>query len=130
MMPRTIDKLRAKLPGGKIGTYTIRGTLTVLPGLSLVLLEGIGVTEDRLLEVLERASSEVEIARWLRKHGDLSGTEALNRKLLGRQIEDVLAVVSMASITKVYPFVGNMAKTVPIFEVLLEDDRLAFPNHL
>ena len=38
MMPRTIDKLRAKLPGGKIGTYTIRGTITVLPGLSLVLL--------------------------------------------------------------------------------------------
>ena len=42
MVPRTIDKLRAKLPGGKIGGYTIRGMSTALPGLSLVLLDGIG----------------------------------------------------------------------------------------
>jgi hypothetical protein len=130
MVPRTIDKLRAKLPGGKIGTYTIRGMSIALPGLSLVLLEGIGVAEERLLEVVGRASVEDEIARWLRENADLSGVEALNMRLQGRQIEDVLALLPMATVVKVYPFVENMAKTTPMFEVLLQDDRLLFPNHL
>jgi len=130
MLPRTIDKLRANLPGGKIGTYTIRGSSPLLPGLSLVLLDGIGVTEQRLLEVVERASVEEEIADWLRQNGDLSTIAAtLNQKLLGRRIEDVQAVVPPAVIAKVYPFINEMAKTTPMFEVLLEDDRLMFPNH-
>jgi uncharacterized protein DUF5069 len=123
MLPRTIDKLRANLPGGKIGAYTIRGSSPLLPGLSLVLLDGIGVTEQRLLEVVERASVEEEIAEWLRQNGDLSTTAALNKKLLGRRIEDVQAVVPPAVIAKVYPCMNEMAKTTPMFEVLLEDDR-------
>ena len=124
MLPRTIDKLRANLPGGKIGTYTVRGSSPLLPGLSLVLLDGIGVTEQRLLEVVERASVEEEIADWLRQNADLSTTAALNKKLLGRRIDDVQAVVPPEIIAKVYPFINEMAKTTPMFEVLLEDDRL------
>jgi hypothetical protein len=124
MLPRTIDKMRANLPGGKIGTYTIRGSSSLLPGLSLVLLDGIEVTEQRLLEVVERALVEEEIADWLRLNGDLSTTAALNKKLLGRRIEDVQAVVPPEIIAKVYPFMNEMANTTPMFDVLLEDDRL------
>jgi hypothetical protein len=65
MLPRTIDKLRAKLPGGKIGSYTIRGSSPLLPGFSLVLLDGIGVTDDRLLKIVENAAVEKEIAHLL-----------------------------------------------------------------
>jgi hypothetical protein len=126
MLPRTIDKLRANLPGGKIGTYTVRGSSPLLPGLSLVLLDGIRVTEQRLLEVVERASIEEEIADWVRQNGDLSTIAALNKKLLGRRIEDVQAVVPPAVISKVYPFMNEMAKTTPMFEVLLQDDRRMF----
>jgi hypothetical protein len=130
MMPRTIDKLRAKLPGGKIGAYTIRGMSTALPGLSLALLDGIEVPEDRLLEVVAQASVEDEIAQWLRQNANLSQKDALNTKLQGRRIEDLLALLPMATVIKVYPFVEEMAKTTPIFEVLLEDDRLLFPDDL
>ena len=91
MVPRTIDKLRVKLPGGKIGGYTVRGMSTALPGLSLVLLDGIGVSEERLLQVVARASVEDEVAQWLRQNANLSQTESLNSKLRGRRIEDVLA---------------------------------------
>lgn len=128
MLPRTIDKLRAKLPGGKIGSYTIRGSSPLLPGFSLVLLEGIGVTDDRLLKIVEHAAVEDEIAHWLRRNADLSSVDILNRRLLRRRIEDVLAVVPQEVITKVYPFTEKMAKTTPMFDVLLEDDRLTFPN--
>jgi uncharacterized protein DUF5069 len=129
MMPRTIDKLRAKVPGGKIGAYTVRGSSPLLPGLSLVLLDGIGVTEDRLFRIVEQASVENEIADWLRKNADLSNIQLVNEKLLGRRIEDVQAVVPLAVIAKVYPFMEKVAKTTPMFDVLLQDDRLLFPNH-
>jgi hypothetical protein len=129
MMPRTIDKLRAQLPGGKIGAYTVRGSSPLLPGLSLVLLDGIGVTEDRLLRIVEQATTEDEIADWLRKNADLSNIESVNEKLLGRRIEDVQAVVPPAVLAKIYPFLEKMPKTTSIFDVLLEDDRLLFPNH-
>jgi hypothetical protein len=126
MLPRTIDKLRAKLPGGKLGAYTVRGSSPLLPGLSLVLLDGIGVTEECLLNVVQRASVEEEIANWLRENVDLRNVPAVNEKLLGRRIEDVLAVVPVAIFTKIYPFIEKMPKTTPIFDVLLEDDRLMF----
>ena len=129
MIPRTIDKLRAKVPGGKIGAYTVRGSSPLLPGLSLVLLDGIGVAEDRLSDVVRQASVENEIADWLRKNADLSKIESVNAKLLGRRIEDVQAVVPPEVIAKVYPFMEKMPKTTPMFEVLLQDDRLMFPNH-
>jgi Domain of unknown function (DUF5069) len=129
MVPRTIDKLRAQLPGGKIGGYTIRGMSTALPGLSLVLLDGIGVSEGRLLEVVAGASVEDEVAQWLRQNANLSQTEPLNSKLQGRRIEDVLTLLPLATVIKVYPFVQEMAKTTPMFDVLLADDRLLFPNH-
>jgi Domain of unknown function (DUF5069) len=128
VLPRTIDKLRAKLPGGKLGSYTIRGSSPLLPGLSLVLLDGIGVIEDRMLEIVEHAAVENEVADWLRRNANLSSVETLNRRLLGRRIEDVLAVVPPDIITKVYPIIEKMAKTTPMFDVLLEDDRLTFPN--
>jgi Domain of unknown function (DUF5069) len=83
MMPRTIDKLRAQLPGGKIGAYTVRGSSPLLPGLSLVLLDGIGVTEDRLLRIVEQATTEDEIADWLRKNADLSNIESVNENFSG-----------------------------------------------
>jgi len=101
MMPRTIDKLRAKLPGGKIGAYSV--TTAFVPGLSLVLLDGIGVTEECLLELVQKVSVEDEIADWLRRNADLSSVASLNEKLFSPRIEDVLAFVPAATFNKIYP---------------------------
>jgi hypothetical protein len=51
MMPRTIDKMRAQLSGGKTGAYSI--TTPFVPGLSILLLESIGVTEVRLRQRIQ-----------------------------------------------------------------------------
>ena len=127
MMPRTIDKLRAKLPGGKIGVYSI--TTAFGPGLSLLLLDDIGVTEKSLLEIVQKVSVEHEIADWLRRNADLSSVASLNDKLFSPRIEDVLAFIPAATFNEIYPAAERMTITSPIFEVLLEDDRLMFPNH-
>jgi hypothetical protein len=127
MMPRTIDKLRAKLPGGQIGAYSI--TTAFGPGLSLMLLNEIGVTEECLLEIVGQVSVEQKIADWLRKNANLSRVASLNEKLLKPRIEDVLAFIPAATFNEIYPAAERMTITSPMFEVLLEDDRLMFPGH-
>jgi Domain of unknown function (DUF5069) len=127
MMPRTIDKLRAKLPGGKIGLYSL--TTAFGPGLSLMLLNDIGVTEKCLLEIVQKVLFEHEIADWLRRNADLSNVASVNEKLLSPRIEDLLAFIPEVTFNKIYPAAERMTITSPMFEVLLEDDRLMFPNH-
>jgi hypothetical protein len=127
MMPRTIDKLRAKLPGGELGVYSI--TTAFVPGLSLILLDGIGVTEKSLLEIVQKVSIEHEIADWLRGNADLSRVASLNEKLFSPRIEDVLAFIPAGTFNQIYPAAERMTITSPMFEVLFADDRLMFPNH-
>jgi hypothetical protein len=69
-MLRTINKMRGQLSQGKSGVYSI--TTPLGPGLSILLLRGIRVTEDQLLQCLREASNEDEIGAWLRKNADLS----------------------------------------------------------
>lgn len=82
MMPRTIDKMRASLPGGNIGEYKI-------PGYSARMMEMLGVKEDPLLEEVRRASSEAEIAAWVRSHADPATYDEVNRYLEGLTFDGV-----------------------------------------
>src|SRR5258708_32062927 len=79
MMPRTIDKLRAKLPRGNIGVYSITNPFAT--GLSLMPLDGICVTEEWLLEIMQKALVGDENSYWLRGKAGLSSGASLNQKL-------------------------------------------------
>lgn len=78
LMPRTIDKLRATLPGGNPGVYFVIGKIK---GISGYLLERLGVAEDELREAVRDAASEEDIARWLRERTDPAGYSAINQTL-------------------------------------------------
>src|SRR3981081_1081566 len=65
----------------------------------------------------------------LRRNADLSSVASLNKKLFSPRIEDVLAFIPAATFYEIYPAAEKMSITSPMFEVLLEDDRLMFPNH-
>jgi hypothetical protein len=52
---------------------------------------------------------------------------SLNKKLFSPRIEDVLAFIPAATFNEIYPAAERM--TTPMFDVLLEDDRLMFPKH-
>jgi hypothetical protein len=95
-----------------------------------MLLDDIGVTERSLLEIVQKVSVEHEIADWLRRNEDLSSAASLSEKLFSPQIEDVLAFIPAATFNEIYPAAKRMTITSPMFEVLLEDDRQMFPNHL
>jgi hypothetical protein len=78
VMPRTIDKLRAQLPGGDPGAYYINGPIK---GISGYLLERLGIDEDDLRHAVARAENEGAVAKWLRERTDASQYPAINATL-------------------------------------------------
>jgi hypothetical protein len=125
MVPRTIDKMRAQLPGGKLGPYSLRTTFG--PGLSILLLEGLGVSEEDLFQFVQQVRAEEEIADWLRR--TQPSKTRINEMLLGATVEDVLRLIPAPVFDEFYPAAKNRPKTTSMFDVLLEDDRLTFPAY-
>lgn len=78
LMPRTIDKLRAQLPGGNPGPYFIN---TAIKGISGYLLDRLGVGESELLEAIRSAPDEAAVAAWLRERTDPAEYPAINETL-------------------------------------------------
>jgi Domain of unknown function (DUF5069) len=128
VLPRTIDKMRGAMKGGHLGAYSIEGTVPGLPGLSLILLQGIKVTPEDLEAVIAAASSEANVTDWLREHADLSDIEGLNRRLIGRSLADIEAKVPRERLMQTYPFVESWPKDVSCFDIVVQDDREMFPE--
>lgn len=78
LMPRTIDKLRAFLPGGNPGEYFINGPIK---GISGYLLERLRIDESELLAKVAAAQSEDDIAAWIRTKIDATLYPGINATL-------------------------------------------------
>ena len=87
-MPRTIDKLRAQLPGGNPGAYFINGRIK---GISGYVLDRLGVDEVQLRDAVARASTDDDLAAWLRERTDPSQYAAIGetvRRIKPKHAED------------------------------------------
>ena len=78
LMPRTIDKLRSQLPGGEAGCYLINGRIR---GISGYLLERLGIAEHDLRDAVATATTDDDVAAWLRERTDASQYAAINETL-------------------------------------------------
>ena len=116
MAARTVDKLRASLRGGNLGAYQV-------PGFSTRMLETIGVSEDDLRAEVERASSDAEIAAWLRARTTPEKIAASNAGLEERCVKDRLEDEAWR---KKYPHAVSMPPETPLIDMLSKDDQLAF----
>jgi hypothetical protein len=84
MLPRTIDKARALLPGGDPGDYSIT------PGLSAWLLGDVGLSEAEFLVLVHRAADEHEIARVFEERVDPQRRDALNTHMKELRVADLV----------------------------------------
>src|ERR1700738_786766 len=75
-LPRTIDKLRAELPGGTMGPY-----LNHDRGFSAYVVRRLGLDMDEFRSAVASARDEDEVVAWLRSHIDPAAIEETNRKL-------------------------------------------------
>lgn len=125
LMPRTIDKLRARLPGGNPGVYFINGSQ--MRGISGYLLDRLGIAEADLLEAVRVAPDDAAVAAWLRERTDASQYPAINERL--RRLEpkhsqnEELLRAEYAETLRAHPDLERIA------EIVEADDRRLFPEH-
>jgi hypothetical protein len=117
MAARTVDKLRATLPGGNIGAYQITGFTSSL-------LNRLGIVEYQLREAIERASSDDEIADWIEAHSDPAKYSEINAffeaQKIGERLDDAAFIAR-------YPIVRELSPDTARLDMLDADDAKAFP---
>ena len=121
LLPRTIDKIRALLPGGAANGYFINGTIQ---GLSGFLLERLGVNEDELRDVVCHAADDDDVAAWLRTRVDVSIYPALNATL--QRIEPRHAEDPGKVRAEYAEILAKQPELRTIFDILDADDRLRY----
>lgn len=119
-MPRTIDKIRATLPGGDLGPYH------VTRGISMTLLTAIRVELDALRRAVADAEDDREVAVWLRAHADLAQFEAANALVRNWRRENEPAEMR-ALFDEAYP--EYLRSRYPaVLDLLEADDREIYPD--
>lgn len=116
-LPRTIDKMRALLPGGNIGSYKI-------DGMSTRMLSIIGISADDLQAEVARAASDDEVAAWVLEHSDASKHDEANRAAAQRSMNDV-APENRDRVKQMYPGYEKIAGGL-FFDIIDADDAEMF----
>ncbi len=116
MAARTVDKIRATLPGGNIGEYQITG-------FSSSLLNALGIVESALRAAVARAASDAEIGGWIREHSDPSRYPEINAKQEGRTIGERLDDPTFVAR---YPLARRLPPEASRLDLLIADDAAAF----
>lgn len=116
MAARTVDKLRAMLPGGNMGDYQITG-------FSSSLLNRLGIAEHQLRDAVARAASDAEVADWIAAHSDPEKYAEINAALsaptIGERLDDAAFVAR-------YPIVQGLPRETARLDLLDADDATAF----
>jgi hypothetical protein len=120
-LPRTIDKMRAELPGGKPAGYFVTGPNSM----SAYVLHKLRIDVDEMRGVVARAAGEDEVEDWLREHVDSAIVDDLNGKL---ERIDIRAVTpeNRALVESIYPWLRERPDIASVFELLETDDAQSF----
>jgi hypothetical protein len=119
-MARTVDKVRAELPGGNAGDYIVTGSRSI----SAYVLHNLRIPVDELRAEVARAADEPELERWLRERIDPATVAEVNRKLESSRMDN-LTEEDSAFVLGLHPLMrGKPAGTT--FEFLEADDAAHF----
>lgn len=116
IIARTVDKLRATLPGGNIGEYKIEG-------FSGRVLAELGLDENELRDAVAAAEDDAEIAAWIASRTDVSRYAQINAQIAQPTIGDRL---DNAEIMARYPLYKTLPPETPLIDALALDDAAAF----
>ena len=114
-LPRSIDKVRATLPGGDLGEYKIEGHTQVM-------FETLGVSLQRVTDIVARSRNDAAIADELLAEVTPQAIQTWNEFVvtrLPRSGDRAAAIVA-------YPWLANRPDLVYSLDVIAEDDRVSF----
>jgi hypothetical protein len=114
-LPRTIDKVRATLPGGDPGAYRITGV-------SQTQLDVLGIPLNEFTLAVAAADDEAEVAGFVRARCSPDAYAAWNERLRAW----LPRAGNRAEAIEIYPWLAERPDLILVLDVLEEDDRLAF----
>jgi hypothetical protein len=116
-LPRTVDKLRAELPGGNIGPYLNHDT-----GFSAFVVRRLGLDMNEFREAVAKAPDEDAIVEWLAARVDASTAPALNAKLETFVVERMSAE-DQVLVRERHPVMAAKPELSKILDILEADDE-------
>jgi hypothetical protein len=116
LLPRTIDKLRAELPGGDLGHYLNHDT-----GFSAFVVKRLGLDMDEFREAVAHAPDEAGVIAWLAARVDPDAATTLNAKLETFVIER-MSPADQQLIRERHPVMANRPELSKILDILDADD--------
>ncbi len=114
-LPRTIDKVRATLPGGNAGEYNI-------PGFSAMMLERLGIPLDDFVAAVAKASTDDEVGAFVLASTTPDKIAGWNSWIRERQPRGGDRNAAYES----YPWLRERPDLILALDVLAEDDRRLF----
>ncbi|MGD0473066.1 MAG: DUF5069 domain-containing protein [Candidatus Velthaea sp.] len=120
LLPRTIDKLRAELPGGNMGAYLNHDT-----GFSAFVVRRLGLQMDEFRAAVAQAADEGEVVAWLAARIDPSNAPAMNAKLESFVV-DRMSPADQELVRQRHPVLAVHPELAKMLDILDADDRHAF----
>jgi hypothetical protein len=121
-MPRTLDKLRAEMPGGNLGPY-----LNDRIGVSTYMCKRVGLDMEELRAIVIAADDEDEVEVWLGARLDPTVVEEANRKLEALNIER-LSPENLAMVKEHHPIMASRPDLITYFDIFDADDAETYPD--
>jgi Domain of unknown function (DUF5069) len=119
-LPRTIDKLRAELPGGNLGAY-----LNHERGFSAYLVRRLGLDMNQFRSAVAVAPNEAALIEWLSLRIDTAAAPALNAKFETFVVERMSAEDQLL-VRERHPVMVSRPDLVKVLDILEADDRNVF----
>jgi hypothetical protein len=120
MLPRTLDKLRAELPGGNVGAYLNHDT-----GFSAYVIRRLGLDMNAFRQAVADAPNEDAVVEWLGARLDPATAPALNAKLETFVVER-MRPEDQTLVRQRHPVMAERPELSKILDVLEAEDARAF----
>lgn len=114
-LPRSIDKVRASLPGGDLGLYTISG-------FTQMMLDALEIPLDEFTEAVRTATSDDDVAAFVTARAKPGGADLWHDFVMQRRPRGG----NLAEALEAYPFLAGRSDIGLSLDVLEEDDRYTF----
>ena len=121
-LPRTVDKLRAELPGGNVGRYLNHDT-----GFSAFVVRRLNLDMDEFREAVARAGDEAAVIAWLSERIDTAAAPALNAKLESFVLER-MSPSDQVLVRELHPVMASRPELSKVLDILDADDEHAFAS--
>jgi hypothetical protein len=116
-LPRSIDKLRASLPGGELGEYNIEGFTELM-------FEKLGIDVAAVTAVVADAADDGAIGLYVTERAKPGSIAEWNDFALNREIFRGDRAAAIAE----FPWLADLPEMTLSLDFLNEDDRRSFAN--